>query len=107
MIKNKVNFSIGAIVFATSFIVYFMTVAPTVSFWDCGEFIACAYKLEVPHPPGAPLFLLLGRIFTLIPFSKDIAFRMNLISVISSALTILFLYLIIVLFHLISLHHVL
>jgi len=98
MIKNKVNFSIGAIVFATSFIVYFMTVAPTVSFWDCGEFIACAYKLEVPHPPGAPLFLLLGRIFTLIPFSKDIAFRMNLISVISSALTILFLYLIIVLF---------
>ncbi len=98
MIKNKVNFSIGAIVFATSFIVYFMTVAPTVSFWDCGEFIACAYKLEVPHPPGAPLFLLLGKIFTLIPFSKDIAFRMNLMSVISSALTILFLYLIIVLF---------
>jgi len=98
MIKNKVNFSIGAIVFATSFIVYFMTVAPTVSFWDCGEFIACAYKLEVPHPPGAPLFLLLGKIFTLIPFSKDIAFRMNLMSVISGALTILFLYLIIVLF---------
>ncbi|MEA3500005.1 MAG: DUF2723 domain-containing protein [Candidatus Marinimicrobia bacterium] len=97
MIKNKVNYSIGAIVFAISFIVYFMTVAPTVSFWDCGEFIACAYKLEVPHPPGAPLFLLLGKIFTLIPFSKDIAFRMNLISVISSALTILFLYLIIVL----------
>ena len=98
MIKNKVNFSIGAIVFTTSFIVYFMTVAPTVSFWDCGEFIACAYKLQVPHPPGAPLFLLLGKIITLIPFSKDIAFRMNIISVISGALTILFLYLIIVLF---------
>ena len=97
MIKNKVNFSVGAIVFMTAFIVYFMTMAPTVSFWDCGEFVACSYKLQVPHPPGAPLFLLLGRIFTLMPFSKDIAFRMNLMSVFSGALTMLFLYLIIVL----------
>jgi hypothetical protein len=83
-------------VFLFSFIVYFMTMAQTVSFWDCGEFIACSYKLAVPHPPGAPLFLLVGRIFTLLPIFGDIAARVNLISVLSSAFTVLFLYLSIV-----------
>ncbi|HOU16970.1 MAG TPA: DUF2723 domain-containing protein, partial [Candidatus Marinimicrobia bacterium] len=69
-----------------SFIVYLDTISPTVPFWDCGEFIATAYTLGVPHPPGSPLFLLIGRIFSMIPFSQDIAFRVNLISTIVSAL---------------------
>ena len=97
MLKNDIeNRLTAAGVFLFSFIVYLMTMAPTVSFWDCGEFIACSYKMAVPHPPGAPLFLIVGRIFTLLPIFEDIARRVNLISVLSSALTVLFLYLSIV-----------
>lgn len=84
------------IVFLISIIIYLMTVQPTVSFWDCGEFIAAAYYLQVPHPPGAPLFLLIGNIFSKIPLVENIGYRVNLLSVITSALSILFLYLIIV-----------
>ena len=89
---------IAAIIFLISLTVYGMTMAPTVSFWDCGEFIACSFRLAVPHPPGAPLYLLVGRVFTLIPhfLIEDVARRVNLISVLSSAFTVLFLYLIIV-----------
>lgn len=83
-------------VLATALIVYIATCAKSVSFWDCGEFTACAYTLSVPHPPGAPLFLLVGRIFSLLPFPTDIAFRVTLMSSILSALAIFFLYLSIV-----------
>lgn len=97
MFKNDVeNKVIAAALFLFSFIIYLMTMAPTVSFWDCGEFIACAYKMAVPHPPGAPLYLIVGRIFTLLPIFEDIGARVNLISVLSSAFTVLFLYLSIV-----------
>ncbi len=51
--------------FAVSLVIYLMTIEPTVSFWDCGEFILWFYRLEVGHPPGAPFFMLLGRFFTL------------------------------------------
>lgn len=84
----------ASVVFLISLIVLFLTVQPTVSFWDCGEFIAAGYYLQVPHPPGTPFFLLLGRIFSLLPLGESIAFRINLISVFSSALSVLFLYLI-------------
>ena len=96
MNAKTLNRIFAGFVFLFSFVVYFMTMAPTVSFWDCGEFIACSYKMAVPHPPGAPLYLMVGRIFTLIPIFADIAKRINLISVLSSAFTITFLYLIIV-----------
>lgn len=77
-------------------IVYLSTVAPTTSFWDCGEYIAAGFSLGVSHPPGAPLYILIARLFSLLPVAKDIALRINLISVLSSTLTVSLLYLIIV-----------
>ncbi|HIB29612.1 MAG TPA: DUF2723 domain-containing protein, partial [Candidatus Marinimicrobia bacterium] len=59
--NNRLNRIIAGIVFLVSFLVYYDTMAPTVSFWDCGEFIATAHTLGVPHPPGSPLFLIIGR----------------------------------------------
>ena len=96
MSEKLVNRIFAAIALLYSFVVYFLTMAPTVSFWDCGEFIASSYKLAVPHPPGAPLYLLVGRLFSLLPIFADIGRRVNFISVISSGLTVMFLYLIIV-----------
>ena len=93
---NSINYLISGIVFFITFLVYFATMAPTVSYWDCGEFIATSYILGVPHPPGSPLFLIIGRIFSLFPISSDIAFRVNMISPIASALSVMLLYLIIV-----------
>lgn len=84
----------AAFVFLFSTIIYVMTVQPTFSFWDCGEFIACAYTLSVPHPPGAPFFTLMGKIFTMFPTAADIGLRVNYLSVISSSLCVLCLYLI-------------
>ncbi len=81
-------------VLLASFIVYYITTPPTLVFWDVGEFIAAAFLLQVPHPPGSPFFLLLGRIASMLPLSGDIAVRVHLISGISSALTVMFLYLI-------------
>jgi tetratricopeptide (TPR) repeat protein len=92
----KTNRITAALIFVFSFIIYLSTMAPTVSFWDCGEFIACSRTMAVPHPPGAPLYLIVARLFSMIPFSPDIAFRINLISALSSAITIMLLYLIIV-----------
>ncbi|MDN4166396.1 DUF2723 domain-containing protein [Cytophagales bacterium LB-30] len=91
---NKVNNITGWIVFAISAIVYTLTVEPTASFWDCGEFIAVSYKLEVPHPPGAPFFLLLGRMFSFLAMGdvSKVAYWINMLSVASSAFTILFLF---------------
>jgi len=67
------------------FLIYNATLSPTISFWDCGEFIACAYVLGIPHPPGSPLYILLGRLFSLLPTSADIAARINLLSAAASA----------------------
>ena len=98
MFARRINTILAGGVFLVSFLIYFDTMASTLSYWDCGEFIATSYILGVPHPPGSPLYLIIGRLFSLIPFSDDIAFRVNLISPLVSSLAVMFLYLIIVQF---------
>ncbi len=94
MTHRTINRTLAAVLFFVAEIVYLRTMAPTFSFWDCGEFIATAYTLGIPHPPGSPLFLLLGRLFSMVPFFSDIGARVNLISTLASAATIMLTYLI-------------
>ncbi len=90
---KKWNNITGWTAFAIALITYSLTVEPTMSFWDCGEYIATAAKLEVGHPPGAPLFQMLGAFFAMFAMSKEsVALMVNMMSVISSAFTILFLF---------------
>ena len=91
---DRTNAILAALVFIGAFIVYAMTVQRSFSFWDCGEFIASAVILGIPHPPGSPLMVLLGRVFSIIPFVQDVSYRINYISVISSSITALFCYLV-------------
>ncbi|MCK4407863.1 MAG: DUF2723 domain-containing protein, partial [Bacteroidales bacterium] len=93
-IYKKLNNIIGWIIFTIATVVYIITSEPTASFWDCGEYIATAYKLQVGHPPGAPLFQLLGRFFSLFAFGDTslVARMINTMSALSSSFTILFLF---------------
>ena len=94
---GQINRIVGGFVFLFTLTVYFLTVAPTVAFWDCGEFITTSYILGVPHPPGAPLYTLLGRIFSMLAFLGDeIALRVNFLSVASGAVTVVLIYLCVV-----------
>ena len=93
MNDKKLNLIIGWLCFLISFIVYYLTAEPTVSFWDTGEYITTSAKLQVGHPPGAPLYQMLGAIFSIFAFEKEnIGFTMNLMSGFTSALTISFMY---------------
>ena len=90
---RKANNIVGWFVFAISAFVYLLTIEPTASFWDCGEFIATAFKLEVGHPPGAPLFMMIARLFALFaPDVTKVAAMINAMSALASAFTILFLF---------------
>jgi len=90
---NKWNTITGWLAFAIALVTYTLTVEPTMSFWDCGEYIATAAKLEVGHPPGAPLFQMIGAFFAMFAMDKShIALMVNMMSVFSSAFTILFLF---------------
>src|SRR5690606_29755959 len=90
---RKLNVYTGWFIFLIATIVYFLTIEDTVSLWDCGEYITAAFKLEVGHPPGAPLFMVLGRIFSLFAGElKDVAVWINRLSALSSSLTILFMF---------------
>jgi len=84
----------GWIIFAIASAVYLLTIEPTASFWDCGEFIASSYKLQVGHPPGAPFFMMLGRVFSLAAGSDitKVAMMVNIMSALCSGFTILFLF---------------
>lgn len=91
---QRINNLIGFILFAIAGSVYWLTMEPSLSFWDCGEFISAAYKLEVGHQPGAPLFLMIGKIFSILAMGNTakVAYWINFSSVLFSAATIMFLY---------------
>ncbi|UTW63857.1 DUF2723 domain-containing protein [bacterium SCSIO 12741] len=86
------NNLVGWLVWSISTIVLIMTVEPTVSFWDCGEFIATAFRLEIGHPPGAPTFMLIARFFTLFGSPEDAGYLVNILSALSSSFAVLFLF---------------
>ena len=88
----------ATMVFLVASITYLLTIEPTASFWDCGEFIASSYKLEVGHPPGNPVFQLFARFFTMFFDNMYAAMAVNAMNAVCSALTVLFLYLTIVFF---------
>ena len=92
MTYSKWNAYLGWGIFGIASLVYLLTIEDTVSLWDCGEYITAAYKLEVGHPPGAPLFMLLGRLFSFFVAPENVAVWINSLSAISSSLTILFMF---------------
>ncbi|HTY37095.1 MAG TPA: DUF2723 domain-containing protein [Bacteroidota bacterium] len=93
MSHKKMNRIVAGGVFLVSFVAYMATLSPTVVFWDVGEFCAASFSMQVPHPPGAPLFLLLARLASMVPFVSDVAVRMHFLSGFASALSCAFLYL--------------
>ncbi|MEI6139593.1 MAG: DUF2723 domain-containing protein [Mariniphaga sp.] len=87
------NLVVGWIIFLIAATVYLMTIEPTASFWDCGEFITTAFTLQVGHPPGAPLFMIMGRLFTMFAMNTgQVPVMVNIMSALASAFTILFLF---------------
>jgi hypothetical protein len=91
---RKLNNLLGLIIFTLASWVYLSTIEPTASWWDCGEYISTAFKLQVGHPPGAPLFQMLGRFFSLFAFGdvSKVAMMVNIMSALCSSATILFLF---------------
>ncbi len=93
MTYNKINNIAGWLAFTIAAITYILTLEPSTSYWDCGEFISAAYKLQVVHQPGAPLFLMIGKLFSLFAQNPTkVAYWMNVSSALCSAATILFLF---------------
>lgn len=93
---QKTNKWLALATFFISLVIYTLTMAPTASFWDAGEFIAVAHGLQVNHPPGAPFYSILGRLFSMFMPTEYVAISINFMSVLSSALTVMLLYLIVV-----------
>ena len=91
---NKINNLLGWLCFAIASVTYILTLEPSVSFYDCGEFIACAYRLQVSHQPGYPLFAMLGKAFSLLSFGNNakVPYFTNLGSALASGATIMLLF---------------
>ena len=96
MEHKKLNRLVAASVFLVSLVVYLKTLSDSVVFWDVGEFIAASYLLQVPHPPGSPLFLIIAKVFSFLPTAHDAAVRVHLVSPFASVITAHVLYLSIV-----------
>jgi len=92
MTDKTINRLVALGVFLAAAVVYLRTLSVTVVFWDVGEFCAAAFLLQVPHPPGSPLFILLARIASMVPYFTDIAARMHAVSAVTSAFSIAFFY---------------
>jgi hypothetical protein len=95
-ILKYVGILAGALSLIIPLIIFFKTMAPTLSFWDCGEFIACADTLGIPHPPGTPFFVVIGRFFIMLDLFKNVAMRTNFLTVLGASFTILLCYLTVV-----------
>jgi len=95
MNQGRVRLLVCVGVFATVLAAYFYSAAPTAAFWDCGELISASYIMGVPHPPGTPLFVALGRIFSMLPLAKEVAFRITLIPVLFGAFSCALIYLLV------------
>jgi hypothetical protein len=91
---NKINNGLGWLCFVIASATYILTLEQSVSFWDCGEFISCAFRLQVSHQPGYPLFAMLGKAFSLLSFGDNtkVAYFTNLMSALASGATIMFLF---------------
>src|SRR6201996_401165 len=91
---NKINNLLGWLCFAIASVTYILTLEPSVSFWDCGEFISCAYRLQVAHQPGYPVFAMLGKAFSLLSMGNTtkVPYFTNMGSALASGATIMFLF---------------
>ncbi|MDR0729804.1 MAG: DUF2723 domain-containing protein, partial [Prevotellaceae bacterium] len=89
---KRINNLTGWAVFAVAAVTYLLTIEPSTSFWDCGEFIASSYKLEIGHAPGNPVFQLFGRLFSMFAPVESVAMMINAMNALCSAFTILFLF---------------
>jgi tetratricopeptide (TPR) repeat protein len=96
MKEKKIKILFFFLVTIIVFSVYLYSVAPTASFWDCSELIAVSYILGIPHPPGTPLYVNLGRIFSMIPIAKEVAYRTNFFTALLGAISCGFVYLLVV-----------
>src|SRR5216110_2688334 len=81
----KPSYRAAAVAAALAFVLYLVTLAPTTAMWDTSEYIAAAYTLGLPHPPGNPLFVLLGRVFSILPIAPNVAMRVNVLAALCSA----------------------
>src|ERR1700743_2656737 len=91
---KKINNLLGWVCFLVASITYILTLEPSVSFWDCGEFISCAYRLQVAHQPGYPVFAMLGKAFSLLSMGNNakVPFFTNMGSALASGATIMLLF---------------
>ncbi|HUV36818.1 MAG TPA: DUF2723 domain-containing protein, partial [Patescibacteria group bacterium] len=96
MSDRTIRTLVAALVFVVALVVYLETMAVTASFWDSGEFIATSYILGIPHSPGTPLYVLVGRVFTMLPLPLTMTQRVNFLSVLSGALGVMMAYLVMV-----------